>query len=42
VTVFIDEEPFVAPGKALYDLTTDENSYVRAKDRACVLDLEKI
>ncbi len=38
VTVFIDEEPFIQPGKALYDLTIDEKSYAKAKDRACMID----
>lgn len=42
VTVFLDEEPFISPVKSLYDLTTDEKSHTKAKDRACMIDTGKI
>ena len=42
VTVFIDEEPFIQPGKELYDLTLDEKSYAKGKDRACMIDDGKV
>ena len=42
VTVFIEQETFVNPGKDLYDLTIDEKSYTKAKDRECMIDKDKV